>query len=653
MSVNIKLPGGSADTATLQAEIDATQAGAGLGSSGAYTPPAGSNYLASASSLNNADSLLDAQIKVVSDEVDELSGLTSNVVYVNDGVDDVQVGIDAATNTNTLVWCSPGSYGGSTVTLTNKNLLKLRAEGTGTGGFGVAELVSRGLTISGASSTRNLVQGFQVEGLTTINGTQGRHALIDCQLLGGLTITNGTSNFVTVRDCDIAGTVTIAAGVSAVVYFINCNFAAGASIANSALAAQVIIANCGGVPAAALASVTMAGQSGLSDGSFRGFFSALTLPSALAFTGNTNQLTNGAGFITAATAPVTEVNTLTGAVTISGQNTNTNHSASNYTAAGSTLTQHIAGVDTALGARALSSSLATVATSGAYSDLSGKPTLGTAAALNVGTSALNVVQLDASAKLPAVDGSALTNLPSGATSLDALTDVTISSATNGQALIYSSSTSQWVNEQVAYANVSGTPYLATVATSGAYSDLSGTPSLATVATSGAYSDLSGTPTLATVATSGAYSDLTGKPSLGTAAAEDVGTAVNDVVQLVDIGGGVAGLPAVDGSQLSGIVASASKPTVTSATPSGTYAITTYTGLEEVYVLTPTANTTVSLPAAASAGAGYRYRIKNLSTFTLTIDPNSSETIDGAATFSTAVQYASISLLSTGSAWIIV
>ncbi|MBM4292306.1 MAG: hypothetical protein FJ138_13445, partial [Deltaproteobacteria bacterium] len=277
----------AAARASVQVELNTTQAGAGLGDGGAYTAPAGSNYLASASSLNNADSLLDAQIKAVSDEVDDLSGLTSHVVYVNDGVNDVQDGVDAATGANTLVWCSPGSYGGATVALNDKVLLKLRGEGAGTGGFGVAELV-RGLTISGASSTRNLVQGFQIEGLTTVNGTQGRHALIDCQMLGGLTITNGTANFITVRDCEIAGAVTIAATVTAVIYLINCNFAAGASLSNSALAAQVIVANCVGFPAAALAGVTMAGQSGLSDGTFRGFFSALTLPSALAFTGDTN-----------------------------------------------------------------------------------------------------------------------------------------------------------------------------------------------------------------------------------------------------------------------------------------------------------------------------------------------------------------------------
>lgn len=51
----------------------------------------------------------------------------------------------------------------------------------------------------------------------------------------------------------------------------------------------------------------------------------------------------------------------------------------------------------------------------------------------------------------------------------------------------------WGN--VAYANVTGTPTLAAVATSGAYADVSGTPNLATVATSGAYADLTGKPTI--------------------------------------------------------------------------------------------------------------------------------------------------------------
>jgi hypothetical protein len=63
-----------------------------------------------------------------------------------------------------------------------------------------------------------------------------------------------------------------------------------------------------------------------------------------------------------------------------------------------------------------------------------------------------------------------------------------------------------------YTDVSGTPTLATVATTGAYADVTGTPTLATVATSGAYADVTGTPTLATVATTGAYADVTGTPA---------------------------------------------------------------------------------------------------------------------------------------------
>ena len=62
---------------------------------------------------------------------------------------------------------------------------------------------------------------------------------------------------------------------------------------------------------------------------------------------------------------------------------------------------------------------------------------------------------------------------------------------------------------LAASEVSG---LHAVATSGAYANLTGTPTLATVATSGAYADVTGTPSLATVATSGAYSDLSGSPS---------------------------------------------------------------------------------------------------------------------------------------------
>ena len=160
----------------------------------------------------------------------------------------------------------------------------------------------------------------------------------------------------------------------------------------------------------------------------------------------------------------------------------------------------------------------------------------------------------------------------------------------------------------------------------------------------AASEVSG---LATVATTGAYSDLTGAPTLGTAAALDVGTSANNVVQL----NGSAQLPAVDGSQLTNLP-SAPTPSVTSATPGATYTISTSTGIEEAYLLTPTVTCAVTIPTASSAGSGYKYQIKNLSAQSMTITP-SSGTIDGSASFDLSIQNATVTLLSDGTNWFVV
>lgn len=67
-------------------------------------------------------------------------------------------------------------------------------------------------------------------------------------------------------------------------------------------------------------------------------------------------------------------------------------------------------VQSQLNQKAATSSLATVAASGAYADLTGTPSLGTVASLDVGTGANNIVQLNGSGQLPSVDGSALTGI---------------------------------------------------------------------------------------------------------------------------------------------------------------------------------------------------------------------------------------------------
>jgi hypothetical protein len=338
-----------------------------------------------------------------------------------------------------------------------------------------------------------------------------------------------------------------------------------------------------------------------------------------------------------------------------------------------------------------SPSLATVATSGAYSDLSGLPTLGTAAALDVGTTALKVVQLDASARLPAVDGSLLTNLPSApVTSVAGRTGAITLSASDisGLATVATSG---------AYADLSGTPSLATVATSGAYADLSGTPSLATVATSGDYNDLSNLPTLgtaaaldvgttalkvvqldasaklpavdgsqltnlpsapvtsvagrtgdvtlsasdisglATVATSGAYSDLSGLPTLGTAAALDVGTTALKVVQL----DASAKLPAVDGSQLTNLPSGGggTLPSVVIITSSTTLSARSTDELIRLVVINNgSSSVTVTLPSVASGDVGFAVELKLLGTGAVTIDASGGATIDGSASATLDIQY---------------
>lgn len=77
------------------------------------------------------------------------------------------------------------------------------------------------------------------------------------------------------------------------------------------------------------------------------------------------------------------------------------------------------------------------------------------------------------------------------------------------------------------------PLLATVATSGAYTDLSARPALATVATTGAYTDLTGRPALTTVATTGSYTDLSSKPTIPAAQVNADWTAITGLAQVLN------------------------------------------------------------------------------------------------------------------------
>jgi hypothetical protein len=79
----------------------------------------------------------------------------------------------------------------------------------------------------------------------------------------------------------------------------------------------------------------------------------------------------------------------------------------------------------------------------------------------------------------------------------------------------------------------------------------------------------------------------------------------------------------------------------------------YTATNDDYVIDCTSGTfTVTLPAS-SGRTGRILIIKNSGAGTITVDGNASETIDGAATYSLAVQYATIQIVSDGTNWKII
>ena len=88
----------------------------------------------------------------------------------------------------------------------------------------------------------------------------------------------------------------------------------------------------------------------------------------------------------------------------------------------------------------------------------------------------------------------------------------------------------------------------------------------------------------------------------------------------------------------------------------TTSVSTYSGIEEIYLMTPSSDIDVTLPAAATAGAGYKYQIKNLSAHTITLKGQAGENIDGVAPATgvpIGTQYESLTLLTDGSHWYII
>lgn len=202
----------------------------------------------------------------------------------------------------------------------------------------------------------------------------------------------------------------------------------------------------------------------------------------------------------------------------------------------------------------------------------------------VGTSANNVVALDGAAKLPAVDGSALTNLPSAPTFGIANTNAVKVDSTSVADDEYARFTANGLESRATSevlsdigAAAASHNHAAGDITSGTLAVARGGTGLTSVSTllnsnttksdvglgsveNTALSTFTGTSNITTVGTIStgvwggtaiAYSALSGKPVLGTAAALNVGTSANNIVQL----SGLGSMPAVSGSALTGLNAS--------------------------------------------------------------------------------------------------
>ena len=90
----------SSTASGLQTELDATQAGAGLGANGAYSANGSTNYLGSVASLKAADEALDTQLKSVADAVasndSDISTLQSNVSSNDSDISSLQSDVSTA-----------------------------------------------------------------------------------------------------------------------------------------------------------------------------------------------------------------------------------------------------------------------------------------------------------------------------------------------------------------------------------------------------------------------------------------------------------------------------------------------------------------------------------------------------------------------------
>ena len=172
-------------------------------------------------------------------------GLTSNTIYINDNITDIQTGIDNAVP-GTAIMISAGSFGGNPITISNKQNIALICPQRGQSVSITETANSRNVSID-ALSSQITINALQVEGSFTL-GASGNNYFTNMELQNGLTIAaNSTGNYFFYTST-ITGAVIVSSTFTGLLYFSECNFAGVIFLLNNSSPAQVQIAECINLP---------------------------------------------------------------------------------------------------------------------------------------------------------------------------------------------------------------------------------------------------------------------------------------------------------------------------------------------------------------------------------------------------------------------
>ena len=198
----------------------------------------------------NAEEIDATKYKINDGTNEYVYGEYSNTYYVNDNEGGISGSINdvlALLTQGQLLKVSAGSYAGEDV-LVEKTNIGISAPIVG--GRTITEIgtvgLSRTLTID--NSERIRMDGFQINGLTTINGTLHKHYFSNMNFNGGLSIDGGVGEFMIFKDCEINVGLTISPTFGGVIYFYRVNFQNQPLTCNQSSPLQVIMIDCAGIP---------------------------------------------------------------------------------------------------------------------------------------------------------------------------------------------------------------------------------------------------------------------------------------------------------------------------------------------------------------------------------------------------------------------